>query len=171
MYRTSLVHDLDLDMLLEQFSDPRNGSIEDIAGFYGVSYNAMSRRLRTDIAKFTQAQEVKAYRLHEYSISQIYAEPARITDAAGCGRIDPGAVTLQKYRSDTAARVAGILDYRLSERKQLEITVTANPLADAIQRIAQAGSSIPIQTIEGEYETVNEPAPKQAHHNATSLRP
>ena len=139
-------------LLYEQYSDPRSG-IEDMAKMYGVSVGSIYARLQQNIAAFARAQEVKAYRLHDLSVRTLFEEPERIIDAAGCERIDPAAVTLQKYRSSEAARIAGILHAKLADRHQVEVTHNNTPLADFIASIAAKGSSVPIAPpviVEGE---------------------
>lgn len=144
-------------ILYEQYSDPRGG-IDEIARMYGVTAGTVYGRLKADPAAFLNAQAIKAYRLHELSVQALYEEPERIADANGNLRIDPSSVALLKYRSMEAARIAGILESKLSERHQVEVTHNETPLADYIASIAAKGSTIPIaapHTVEGETVTVS----------------
>ena len=143
------------ELLYEQYSDPLGG-VSAQAKLYGVSSAVMYRRLSADPQRFTEAQAIKAFRLHELAVSALYEAPERIVDAAGNERIDPSSVALLKYRSSEASRIAGILYSKLSERHTLDVVHSASPLADYIARIAAGGSSVPIapqltgRTLEGE---------------------
>jgi hypothetical protein len=142
-----------MDSLLELYSDPRQ-SVESLAAMLGVECSTIYRRLTSDTQAHARAQELRARRIHELAIGTLYEAPQTIIDTAGNERIDPAHISLLKFRHDSAARMAGILDRRLAERAQVEVTHEVSPLADFIQRIAAQGSSIPISTlhppIEGE---------------------
>jgi len=137
------------EVLIEQYSDPAQ-TLQTLAAFYGVSYTALHGRLSANPDILTRAQTIKARRCHELSIQALIADPERIADKDGNMRIDPASVTLQKMRSDGYARIAGILDSRLSERTQLDVNHNANgALAEAFAQIAARGSSVPIADIPG----------------------
>lgn len=136
--------------LFELYSDPRQ-SHESIAAMFGISVHTVHARLRRNVSALSDAQAIRARRLHEYAISTLYEQPATIIDTAGNERIDPAAIQLLTFRERAASRMAGILDRTLADRAQVDVTHDASPLADYIARIAAAGSSIPIATaIEGE---------------------
>ena len=141
------------DVLIEQYCDPKQ-TMDSLCAFYGVSMGQLYSRLSSNAELLTRAQTIKARRLHELSIQALFIEPETISDKDGNSRIDPSSVTLIKMRADGLSRMAGILDARLSERTQVDVNVTASPLADHLSRIAAAGSSIPIaaqgRVIEGE---------------------
>jgi hypothetical protein len=125
----------------------------------GVNCGSVYARLKSDMGRYNDAQELRARRIHEMAIGTMYEPPQRIIDTAGNERLDPAHIALLKFRHDSAARMAGILDRRLADRAQIEVTHDVSPLADYIQRIAQQGSSVPIATqraIEGEAVRVDE---------------
>jgi hypothetical protein len=132
------------EVIADQYADPINGTLIALARMYGCSTSAIWARLNRSESILTRANALRARRLHEYAIEAIYATPEYIADQNGNMRIDPSSVTLLRYRADIASRVAGILDAKLSERTQLDVTVKASPLADAIREIAAHGSSVPI---------------------------
>lgn len=136
-----------VDQLFEIYSDPRQ-SVESLAAMLGVNCSSVYARLTRDIKRYSSAQELRARRIHELAIGTLYEAPQTIIDTAGNERIDPAHISLLKFRHDSAARMAGILDRRLAERAQVEVTHEVSPLADFIQRIAAQGSSIPIATIQ-----------------------
>ena len=152
---------LPLDTLLEMYSDPISGSLDQIAAAFGVSQTEVYRRLTSDRERYNRALEVKAQRIHDRAIALMHAEPERIANGIYGERIDPGSTNHTRYQFDACMRVAGLLNRSLSERtSSLEVTVDASPLSDMIQRIAASGSTIPITTcaprpaIEGEFEAV-----------------
>jgi len=152
---------IDLSTLLDMYSDPVSGSLDQIAAAFGVSHDTVYCRLTSDADRYNRALEVKAQRLHDLSIAMIHAEPSMIANGIYGDRIDPASVALMKYKHDALMRTAGLLSQRLSERNsRLDVTVDASPLSDMIQRIAASGSTIPIATcaplpaIEGEFEAV-----------------
>jgi hypothetical protein len=151
---------LDLDMLLEQYSDPQM-SLEKLSAMYGASCTMLYRRLAADRPRFDRALVVRARRLHDLAVSIAYATPERQANGIFGDRIDPGSVAMLKLRSDIAARQAAVLDATLSERSRVDVQVDASPLSDMIKRIAAHGSTIPISTcaplpaIEGEYQAVD----------------
>lgn len=144
---------LPVDQLYEIYSDPRQ-SVESLAAMLGMSCGPLYARLKSDMGRYNNAQELRARRIHEMAIGTMYEPPQRIIDTAGNERLDPAHIALLKFRHDSAARMAGILDRRLADRAQIEVTHDVSPLADYIQRIAQQGSSVPIasshRAIEGE---------------------
>lgn len=150
-----IMNPLDLipdDVLYEQYSEPLGG-VTTLAKMYGVGAMTVWGRLNRNPVRFMDAQATKAFRLHELAVAALYEKPAIIYDKDGNERIDPSSVALLKYRSSEASRIAGILYSKLSERHQIDVTHTASPLADMLQRIAAQGSTIPIAapiTIEGE---------------------
>lgn len=152
----ALLDYIDQDALYDQFSDPSN-TMEKMAKFYGVAVGALYARLRSNDDSYTHAQAIRARRLHELAIDILFQEPERIIDAAGNDRIDPASVALLKMRSSECSRLAGILDQRLSERHQIDVTHSASPLADFIEGIAKKGSTIAIAS-DDEIEDV-EPLP------------
>lgn len=147
---------LHLDQLYELYSDPRQ-SIESLAAMLGVHASSVYARLTRDARRYSEAQELRARRIHELAIGTLYTEPQMIIDTAGNERIDPAHISLLKFRHDSAARMAGILDRRLADRAQLEVTHEVGQLEQFIQRIAQQGSSVPIATvIQGEAVRVDD---------------
>jgi hypothetical protein len=141
---------LPVEQLYEIYSDPRQ-SVESLATMLGVSCVSIYARLRSDPSRYSAAQELRARRIHELAIGTLYIEPERIIDTAGNERIDPAHISLLKFRHDSAARMAGILDRRLADRTQVEVTHEVGHLEQFIQRIAQQGGQhVPIAAIEGE---------------------
>jgi hypothetical protein len=158
----TVLDSIDLQTLLDLYSDPdpATGSIRAISRMFGVSLDTVYRRLTVDPERYDRALQVKAQLLHDRSVEIMYEPAERIANGEFGERIDPGSIAQQKLRFDGCARLAGILSQRLSERNsRLELAVTASPLSDMIQRLAQTGSAIlpapaPLDPIEGECEDV-----------------
>jgi predicted metal-dependent phosphoesterase TrpH len=147
---------LPIDELLELYSDPRQ-SVESLAAMLGVNCSSVYARLTRYAPRYAQAQELRARRIHELAILTIYEEPQRIIDTAGNERIDPAHISLLKFRHDSAARMAGILDRRLADKAQVEVVHEVGQLEQFIQRIAQQGGQhVPIAAIEGEAVRVDD---------------
>jgi hypothetical protein len=149
--RMQILDAVPIDVLYEQYTDPRGG-LGPIAAYYGVSFGQLYRRLTGDPVAWRHARAIRAQRLHEMAIAVLYESPERIVDTAGNERIDPSSVALLKYRSSEATRLAAILDNSLSERHQVDVAHTVSPLADHIARIAGNGSSVPIASDSGNIE-------------------
>lgn len=147
-----------LEFGLEKIIELYGGSLtpmQAIADQIGVSCTVLSRTLAKYPQDLARARAMRAECLLEYGLSQLYAEPDRITDAAGNSRIDPACVSLMIYRTGEAIRQAAILDARLSERRRVAVTPPASPLSDMLAEIARRGSSVPISTVEGECDGLN----------------
>lgn len=156
-FKNPVLRALSDDTLFEMFSDP-TVSVASMGRSLGIPVATLYQHMVKQTERYEETQKVRARRLHEYSIAQLYEDPERIADANGNYRIDPSSVALLQYRTREASRLAGILDRKFADRAQVDVTHTASPLADFFAKIASQGSTVPI-AIEGEYTAIDEDAP------------